>query len=232
MRAPGLAQASAALHDGDAVVIPFPSPLPYAVAATEAAAVNQAKGRPRDQPCGMLLAAAGDLVPHLDLDPATIELSIWIAQVEQANLLVPLRPDAPRWLRRGSANNRVGVALAWLAQTRPLAREFGHLFVSSANRTGGPVGVTAPEADAIFHGRRLVLNGDPFRDATTARGSATIVDVQRSGLRVVRDGINNRSLAADHAAYLHDLHRRFAAARASGAPVVDRTGLDHSPRQA
>ncbi|HET6547653.1 MAG TPA: Sua5/YciO/YrdC/YwlC family protein [Solirubrobacter sp.] len=210
MGAPGLAKVASALHDGDAVVIPFPSPLPYVVAATEAAAVNQAKGRPGDQPCGMLLGAAGDLAPHLDLDPATVELSIWIAQDEQANLLVPLLPGAPRWLSRGSADGLVGITLAWLAQTRPLADEFGHLFVSSANQTAGPVAVTAGEADDSFHGERLVLDGDPFRDASTPQGSATIIEVRRAGvLRVVRDGVNNRS----NAAYLQSLRDRFDAAR-------------------
>ncbi len=206
-------------------MIPFPSPLPYVIAATQAATVNQAKGRPPNQPCGILASAADDVAQHLDLDPATVALSIWIARVERANLFVPLRPDAPQWLRSGTVNGFVGITLAWLAQTRPLAHEFGHLFVSSANLTSRPVAVTAIEADSIFDSARLVLDGSPFRCASVPHGSATIIEVRREGqLRVVRDGINNHSLTADHAAYLQVLRNRFATSRAT-------TGREPKPRR-
>lgn len=207
----GIATAAAALRDGDAVVVPFPSPLPYVVAATEKPTVNRAKRRPADQPCGILVSTANDVAPHLDLDPATVELCMSIAQIEQANLFVPVLPDAPRWLRAGAFQGLVGITLAWLRQMRPLANEFGHLFVSSANITSGPVGSSAPEADTVFDGRLLVLNGDPFRDALAPHGSATIIEVRRHGLlRVVRDGINNRCHGTDHDAYLRQLRARFA----------------------
>jgi hypothetical protein len=206
----GLAEIIAALHREEAVVLPFPSPLPYVVAATRAATVNQAKGRPSRQPCG-ILTTADRIRPHLDLDDATAELSIWISEAEQVNLLAPVVPDAPHWLSSGAVNGFVGVTLAWLAETRPLADEFGYLFVSSGNLTTGRVGVTAPEVDSIFGGQRLVLDGDHLRDDTAAHGSATILRVRRHGLlEVVRDGINNRSLTADNSAYLEALRSRFA----------------------
>jgi hypothetical protein len=71
----GLAEIAAALRHGQAVLIPFPSPLPYVVAAADASAVNQAKKRPRNQPCG-ILTTAETIAPQLDLDPEMIELSI------------------------------------------------------------------------------------------------------------------------------------------------------------
>jgi tRNA A37 threonylcarbamoyladenosine synthetase subunit TsaC/SUA5/YrdC len=208
-----VATVATALRRGEAVLVPFPSPLPYAVAATTAAAVNEAKGRPPDQPCGILLASADDVLPHVDLDRATADLARWLGEIEQANLFLPLRPGAPDWLAASAVDGIVGITLAWLTQTRPLAGEFGHLWVSSANRTAGPVGVTAPEVDTIFAGERLVLDGDAVRDASPAHGSAPITEVGRHGrLRVARDGVNNRDLAADHAAYLAGLRTRYATA--------------------
>jgi tRNA A37 threonylcarbamoyladenosine synthetase subunit TsaC/SUA5/YrdC len=207
----GIASVAAALRDDEAVVIPFPSPLPYAVAATDPATVNEAKGRPADQPCGLLVGAAEEIAPHLDLDPETLALALSISRVEQANLFVPIRPGAPRWLSAGAVDGLAGITLAWPARTRPLADEFGHLFVSSANLTSRPVAVTAGQADAAF-GEKLVLDGEPFRDPGVAQGSATIIEVRRHGrLRVVRDGINNRSFPGDRAEYLEALRERFSA---------------------
>lgn len=213
----GLERAASALRAGEAVVLPFPTPLPYVVAATEPSTVNAAKGRPHDQPCGILVGAAGDVTPHLDLDAPTAALALWIALVERANLFVPLRPDAPWWLTRSGVDGVAGITLAWLDRLRSLADEFGHLYVSSGNRTAGPVCVTAADAETEFDGRRLVLDGDAHRDRSVPHGSATIIDVRRDGvLRVVRDGVHNRAFPVDHDAYLKELRRRYAASRAGG----------------
>lgn len=207
----GLAHVSAALRRAEAVIIPLASPLPYVVAATTASSVNELKGRPRAQACGMPVGHLGSVAPHLDLDPTTIELARWIALVERASLFVPLLPDAPNWLRSTSVNGFAGLTVAWLEQTSALADELGYLSVSSANLTSAPVAVSAHEADRIFDGERLVLDGDPYRNASAPQGSATIIEVRRQGaLRVVRDGINNRLFGADPAAYLEALRERFA----------------------
>jgi hypothetical protein len=121
---------------------------------------------------------------------------------------------APPWLREGSVDGFVGITLAWLPQTRPIADRLGHLFVSSGNLTSRPAAVTAPEADAMFGGRRLVLDGDRLRDPDMPHGSATMIEVRRSGvLRVVRDGINNRPFAGDSSGYLKSPRDRFLADR-------------------
>jgi L-threonylcarbamoyladenylate synthase len=144
MSVDGLAEIAAALRAGEAVVIPFASPLPYVVAGTRASTVNEAKGRPSGQPCGILVGAPEDVAAYLDLDAATVRLSMWIAAVERANVLVPVRPDAPAWLREGSVDGFAGLTLASLPQTRPIADRLGHLFVSSGNLTSRPAAVTAP----------------------------------------------------------------------------------------
>jgi hypothetical protein len=112
--------------------------------------VNEAKGRPSGQPCGILVGAPEDVAAYLDLDAATVRLSMWIAVVERANALVPVLPDAPPWLREGSVDGFAGITLAWLPQTRPIAARLGHLFVSSGN-----LNVQARRGDGI-RGRRDV----------------------------------------------------------------------------
>jgi tRNA A37 threonylcarbamoyladenosine synthetase subunit TsaC/SUA5/YrdC len=207
----GLAATAADLRAGEPVLIPAPTPLPYVVAGTRAEAVNLAKGRPERQPCGVLVADVDALLPQLDLDEPGARLARWISRVERANLLVPISADAPAWLGAAAADGLVGITSAWIEEARPLAREFDHLFVSSANLTRGPVATTAAAADRVFGGRRLVLDGDPLRDPGVEHGSAAILEVGRGGaLRLVREGVNGRSFT-DPGAYLDDLRARFAA---------------------
>ena len=46
----GLRQVGRALDASIPIVVPLPAPLPYAVAGSDAAAVNMAKGRPPSRP--------------------------------------------------------------------------------------------------------------------------------------------------------------------------------------
>jgi tRNA A37 threonylcarbamoyladenosine synthetase subunit TsaC/SUA5/YrdC len=41
-----------------------------------ASTVNEAKGRPSDQPCGILASAPEDVAAYLDLDAATVRLGM------------------------------------------------------------------------------------------------------------------------------------------------------------
>jgi tRNA A37 threonylcarbamoyladenosine synthetase subunit TsaC/SUA5/YrdC len=157
------------------------------------------------------------VVPHLDLDPPTAALATWIATVHRATLLVPIEPGAPPWLRENAPAGVVGVTMAWLPELGTLAEEFGYLAVSSGNLTGDAPVATAADADRIFGGEHLVLDGDAFRDPGVAHASAAMIEVRRGGaLRVVRDGVNNRS-EPDHSAYLDGLRARFDASEAGPA---------------
>ncbi len=115
-------------------------------------------------------------------------------------------------MRTASVAGRIGVTLARLTPVRPLLDAVGRLFVSSGNRTGERVATTARAAHEMFGGRVLVLDGDRFRNPAVAHGSATMLQVDRTGeLRVVRDGINNAGArVADPEDYLADLRHRFA----------------------
>lgn len=61
----GLAAARSAMDAGDAIVVACPLPLPYAVVGSDPIAVNEAKGRPAEQPLGVGLANLDLLLPYL-----------------------------------------------------------------------------------------------------------------------------------------------------------------------
>ncbi|WP_433781395.1 Sua5/YciO/YrdC/YwlC family protein [Actinomycetospora sp. CA-101289] len=179
-----------ALDAGTAVVLPLPVPLPYVVAAAGPAAVNEAKGRSRDQPTGLGVADFALVEPWLALDPPSAALARRLTDDLLLSLFVPVVDHAPDWLLPGPSG-LVGVTTACSDRARPvLQRHGGHLALSSGNRTGSDVAVTAAQADAEFDGHLLVLDGDDERDPTVPCGSAAIVAVPPGGaLQLMREGI-------------------------------------------
>jgi tRNA A37 threonylcarbamoyladenosine synthetase subunit TsaC/SUA5/YrdC len=193
----GLRRADRALTAGRPVILPLPTPLPYVVAGEDAGAVNLAKGRPAEQPAGMALADFALAAPHVALDAGTLELARRLTAEQGLNLLLPVRDDPPAWMRPSISHGHVGVTLVWLDRLRPLLRDRGHLYLSSGNRTGGEVAVTAAAADAAFAGALLVVDGDAYRDPAVASGSATMVRVGPGGnVDVVRRGVQDASITS------------------------------------
>lgn len=214
--ADGVGAVGDALRAGDATVLPCPSPLPYVVAARNPVTVNRAKRRPDDRPCGLLVSPDQDVFAHLDLTAGARDFARWAASVELVNLLVPVKDSAPGWLRSSAVGGFAGLSTAWHARLYPLAEEFGHLHVSSANRTATPAAVTARYADAAFAGSLLTLNGDSVRDQTRRHGSAVMLQIHRDGeARVVRDGVQNQ-WCPDPDRYLRWLRRGHRAHHAQG----------------
>jgi len=193
--ADGVGRIAAALRSGDPVVIPFPTPLPYAVAATAATTVNEAKGRPRGQFAGALLDRHDrGWTRHINLAPESLDLALWVGEVDMANLLLPVLPSAPDWMLNAAEKGFIGITLAWLEHTEGLGAEFGHLFVSSGNRTSDRPAVSTAEAEEVFGASMLILDGDTARDHTVQHGSATMLRVDSNGsLCLVRPGINDQS---------------------------------------
>jgi tRNA A37 threonylcarbamoyladenosine synthetase subunit TsaC/SUA5/YrdC len=203
---PGLDTARHALAAGTPVVLPFPTPLPYVVTGTDAAAVNLAKGRPADQPAGVAVADFTAVTPYVALDPDTLDFARWLSADELLNLLLPVGDSGPDWLAPATSKGWLALMLGWLAPLRPLLDEHGHLYVSSANRTGGSVAVTAADADAAFGGRLLVVDGDPHRDPTVPSGSAAIVRVgPNRQVEVARSGVNDGGATG----FLRELAQRW-----------------------
>ena len=198
------------LRAGRAVAVPLPTPLPYVLAATGQAAVNVAKGRPADQPVGMVVADVPAVAPHLALDWPAAALTAWLCTDQRLNVFVPLAHGAPSWLVQDRAGGTAGLMGSWLPELRDVLDPLGHLYVSSANVSKQDVATTAADADAAFGGDLLVVDGDPYRTADVPHGSATIIRVGESGdLSVARRGINDLGFD-DGDAFLAELGRRYA----------------------
>lgn len=126
------------------------------------------------------------------------------------NVLLPVREDTPDWMRPSTSRGWLATMLGWFAHLRPLLDERGHLYVSSANRTGGEVAVTAASADVEFGDGLLVLDGDAVRDQSVASGSAAMVRVgPRRRVEVVRHGVHDAGFAGDTDRFLLELSRRW-----------------------
>ncbi|MFJ2738273.1 hypothetical protein ACIO3O_01255 [Streptomyces sp. NPDC087440] len=200
-----------ALDRGAAVVLPNPAPLTCVVAATAAPVVNEAKGRPRDQPVALWAHspdAVDTLAPFLGLGEPDGVLLRRLLSEELLTVLVPLAPEArrPEWLRPASKD---GWALLFGARWRPLAPlldRFPLLYVSSANRTGQPPAADVEAAVAMFPATTAVL-GEPLppRTGGAPRAATTTVRLHRGGrLELHRHGAQDRT-HPDAAAYLTHL---------------------------
>ena len=209
-----LRRAGRVLDAAGAVILPLPTPLPYIVASLNAATVNAAKKRPGRQPVGLTVADFSLMTPHVDLDADTLALARWLTADQMLNLLLPVVDGGPAWLRPSTSRGWLGVTLACSSQTRALLNQRGHLYVSSANRTGCPVARTAPAANAAFGGQLLVIDGDPVRDSSAASGSATIVRVgPHRHLQVVRHGIQDATFNGDIRRFVQHLIRSWEHSR-------------------
>ncbi|MFJ7206968.1 hypothetical protein ACIQWR_25980 [Streptomyces sp. NPDC098789] len=200
-----------ALGRGRAAVLPNPSPLTYVVAATTPGAVNRAKGRPADQEVALWVhadAVWNALAPALYLSPAARGGALDLLRAELVTLLVPVSADAPCPAWAGPAL-RDGHLLLFGARWQPLAlllEGFPRLYVSSANRTGGPPAATAAEARAMFGPGVAVVDGDALRESGTTHAATTMLRISRDGeLAHVRGGAQDRAHGSHPALYLERL---------------------------
>ena len=211
----GIEAAARELSAGRAVVLPFPSPLPYVVAGTSASGVNTAKGRPAGQPAGMVIADPAHLRRYIALDEETRQFAEWASSIRKVNLLVPVTGTVPDWARPAVSAGWAAYTLAFLPELRPLLDRFGHLYLSSANRTKREVATAARAADTEFGGGLLVVDGDRLRDQNAKSGSAAIVRCDRDlSLTVHRPGIHLDGWP-DPGSYLADLKRDWQKSSAS-----------------
>ena len=210
----GLRRAGRVLGAAMPVIMPLPVPLPYVVASLDAAVVNVVKGRPADQPVGVAVADFSLVTPHVRLDAETLALARWLTADQLLNLLLPVANSCPAWMRPSISRGWLGITMACHHLTRTLLDRSGHLYVSSANRTGHPVALTAPAASAAFGDTLLVIDGDPERDPSAASGSATLVRVGPGRrLDLVRAGIHDAAFAGDTGRFLRHLTRRWERSR-------------------
>jgi hypothetical protein len=135
-----------------------------------------------------------------------------------AGLLVPVQPGGPGWLSPAVSGGMLFfTSTPWLPGIAKIIAEFGHLYMSSANITGGRSATTTAEAALAFGDKLLVLDGDSLRDRSRPHGSTTMVRMSRDGdLTVVRPGINNQAFGEDLTGYATDLAARWERRALSG----------------
>lgn len=202
------------LERGLAIAVPGPAPFPYVLVAFSAATVNEAKGRPADQPAVLILADLNMASSFLSLDVETLSYARWLTSNKWIHLFLPVTGELPEWARGAVSKGMLGVSMAWHPELRALLNRRGYLFATSANMTGDtPVG-SAAEVDALFQSRMLVVETDARRDQTQAV-SGMIVKVN-NGLvtELVRPGFQNGEAgisAEDYIAQLPSLWRTLAA---------------------
>lgn len=208
-----VAEAMAALRSGSPIVIPAPSPLAYAIVGTDAAAVNTAKGRPADQSAGVGVSDIGVVAPYLDVAGTVLPIARWLCESELVSVLAPVRPGGPGWLSPAVSGGMLFFTCTpWLPPLTKIIAEFGYLYMSSANLTGGRSATSVAEAGKAFGDTLVVLDGDPLRDLSRPHGSTTMVRLSRDGgLTVARPGINNQAFGDDLDGYADDLAARWRA---------------------
>ncbi|WP_091530586.1 Sua5/YciO/YrdC/YwlC family protein [Microlunatus soli] len=208
--AAGLDRIGGSLDSGAAVVLPMPLPLPYVVAGRDAGAVNRAKGRPADQPCGVAVADFDRVTPFLRLDQESLAFAHWLMTDQLINLLLPVGDDPPDWMAPSISAGRFAIMLGWLPAIRRLLDDRDHLYVSSANLTGGSVAVTAAAAEQTLGADTPVLDGDRLRQPRGESGSAAILSVESDGaVQLVRSGIQTVG-RDDHRIFLDELRQAWS----------------------
>ena len=187
-------EAARRLERGEAVALPLPSPLAYCLMATTPAAINDAKGRPRDQAVASWVPDATAILSDLSLDDRDAALLPWLLHTEGLTVLIAAQADQalrPEW-RPSHRDGRVLLfGLPWEPLAPILNQVASPLYVSSANRTGTPSAVTADDARAQLPSETFVLDGDRLRDRGRTHGSTTMVALHHGGVEVVRNGIHD-----------------------------------------
>ena len=186
------------LVDGQPVVLPNPSPLPYMVVAVSPGTVNRLKGRPVEQPVASFIGHFDRVKAHVDLDPEGLEVAETCLVERQMTVLCPVLDDrqVPAFLLPSLDRDHVLLFAAHLAGIQQLCRSFPALYVSSGNMTGLPPETRCRDVRSQFEEggslgcRLLVADGDHLRDRHLPHGSTTMVSISRTGKRsVVRRGI-------------------------------------------
>ena len=195
----GMRLARAAIGRGELVVIPTDTVYGVAADAFNPAAVTRlldAKGRGRTSPPPVLIPGVETLDALADTVPDEVRALVAEFWPGGLTVILPAR-DSLAWdlgETRGTVALRVPsnrVVLELLAETGPLA-------VSSANLTGQPAAMTAPEAEGML-GDSVAVYLDDGTAGTGYEGfdagtGSTIVDatglVRSTGkLRIVRSGV-------------------------------------------
>ncbi len=195
----GLRQAVAALRRGQAVFLPNADPC-YVVAASSAAAVNEAKRRPREQAVGSWRPDPRSLLQSTALSETVRRRVGHCLQVEGLTVLVPVGdPEKldPR-LEASCAGGSVLLYSAHLRQIRPILDALPWLYTSSGNRTGAaPVHSLEELLEAYRDDDEdlIAIDGDALERGPGPHASTTMLRFHTDGdFEIVRPGIQDQRM--------------------------------------
>lgn len=191
------------LSEGQPVVLPNPSPLPYVVVAVSPVIINSVKRRSLDQHVGSFIGRFETVKQYFNLDQYGMEIAEKCLVEKKMTVLCPVKNDieVPAFLLPSLNNNHVLLFAAHLAGLQQLCLQFPSLYVSSGNVTTMEPKQFCTDVQAQFKEfgnpefRLLLVDGDHFRDRHQRHGSTTMVMVSRTGeLSVKRKGIQQLHL--------------------------------------
>lgn len=191
------------LSEGQPVVLPNPSPLPYVVVAISPVIVNGLKRRSIDQRVASFIGKFETVKQYFNLDQQGMEIAEECLIEKKMTVLCPVKNDieVPAFLLPSLNNNHVLLFAAHLAGLQQLCLQFPSLYVSSGNVTKMEPKQLCTDVQAQFKEfgnpefRLLLVDGDHLRDRHQRHGSTTMVMVSRTGeLSVRRKGIQQLHL--------------------------------------
>jgi tRNA threonylcarbamoyl adenosine modification protein (Sua5/YciO/YrdC/YwlC family) len=186
-RTAGLAEAAAALRQGDLAVMPTDTVYGVAADAFSPAAVAgllAAKGRGRDMPPPVLVGsmrAATALMEDLNTSGKDLIEEFW-----PGGLTLVVRASRSLVWDLGDTKGTVAVRMPLHQLALDLLKETGPLAVSSANRAGAPPATTADGAqEQLGEAISVYLDGGPCPGEVPS----TIVDLTGGVPRLLRAGV-------------------------------------------
>jgi tRNA A37 threonylcarbamoyladenosine synthetase subunit TsaC/SUA5/YrdC len=191
------------LNEGQPVVLPNPSPLPYVVVAVSPVIINSVKRRSIDKNVASFIGRFDTIKQYFDLDQSGMKIAEKCLVEKQMTVLCPVKNDieVPTFLLPSLSNNHVLLFAAHLAGLQQLCLQFPSLYVSSGNVTSMEPKQFCTDVEAQFQEfgnpefRLLLVDGDHLRDKHRRHGSTTMVMVSQTGeLSVKRNGIQDLHL--------------------------------------
>jgi tRNA A37 threonylcarbamoyladenosine synthetase subunit TsaC/SUA5/YrdC len=191
------------LSEGQPIVLPNPSPLPYMVVAVSPVIINSLKRRSIDQHVASFLGRFETIKQYLNLDQYGMEIAEKCLVEKKMTVLCPVKNDieVPAFLLPSLNKNHLLLFAAHLAGLQQLCLQFPSLYVSSGNVTRMEPKQLCTDVQAQFKEfgnpefRLLLVDGDHLRDRHQLHGSTTMVMISRTGkLSVKRKGIQQLHL--------------------------------------
>lgn len=187
--APSAEEALAALRSGGLVVYPTDTLYGLGCDPSNASAMDRVfavKARPRDLPIGLALGSVEDIPRFAHMTALSSE---FCAKHLPGPVTILLRatPTAPAPLV--SKDGLLGIRVPDDTITRWIAKAFGPITTTSANRHGGAAPATCDEAlQQLGDAADVYIDGGPTRHGK----ESTIVDLSGASAKVIREGVLRR----------------------------------------